>query len=256
MCKTKLIVQPHSGEKAIVILLSAEQEVVIFLGSVTVIRVHTHMLVFSLRTVFDLGLSSGALDSVRWLAVRVYSRQQGPPQKPQSAETQPETEPSLCLVELRSHGPTVTVPASVWPSVNVSATGSLSSSPFSSFGAEFQLFLVSANLYAFITERVLFPFPQPQQRYMRRPEPWKAPARALSLHVSTRLCNKTCLGTAPLTVLMFWTSCSCHFLLSKPWCRCRVTVSNCPGRRRRKNLLEGATKDCWCVTQTIHQMFF
>lgn len=64
----------------------------------------------------------------------------GPPQKPHSAETQAETEPSLSSVELRSHGPTVTVPASVWLSVNVSATGSLSSSPFSSFGAELVIF--------------------------------------------------------------------------------------------------------------------
>lgn len=35
------------------------------------------MLAFRLSTVFDLGLSSGALDLVRWLGLRVYSRQQG-----------------------------------------------------------------------------------------------------------------------------------------------------------------------------------
>lgn len=65
MCKLKLIVQLRSGEKGIVVLLSVEQGVAIFPGSVTVLRVHTHMLVFSLRTVFDLGLSSDALDWVR-----------------------------------------------------------------------------------------------------------------------------------------------------------------------------------------------
>lgn len=38
----KLIVQLHSGEKEIVVLLSVKQEVVIFLGGVTVMWVHTH----------------------------------------------------------------------------------------------------------------------------------------------------------------------------------------------------------------------
>lgn len=124
-------------------------------------------------------------------------------------------------------------------------------------GAELRCyFWILENLYAFITKRVLVLFPWPPHRYMRRLGPWKAPARALSLHVSTRLCNRACLGTAPLILLMFWTSCSCHFLSYKPWCWRRVTASNCPGRRGRKNLLEGSTRDCWCVTQSIHQMFF
>lgn len=135
------------------------------------------------------------------------------------------------------------------------ATDGLSSSPFQRRKSQ-QLFLVLGSLDAFTTKSVLVLFPWPPQRYTRRPGPWEAPARTLSLHVSARLCKKTCLGTAPLTLLMFWTSCSCHFLLYKPWCWCRVTASNCPGRRGRKNLLEGSTRDRWCVTQTRQQMFF
>lgn len=135
-------------------------------------------------------------------------------------------------------------PQAAWPASLISI--------FFVLGLNCSYFCFRGNLCAFTSERLVFPFHQPRQR---RPQPWKAPAPALSLHVSAGLSNQTCLGTAPLTGLMFWTSCSCHFLSHKPWCWSRVTVSNCPGRRGRKNLLDGARRDCWCVTQTIHQMF-
>lgn len=91
------------------------------------------------------------------------------------------------------------------------------------------------------------PLPPSPTEYMRRLGPRKAPTWALSPHVSTQLCNETCLGTAPLTLLMTWTSCSCHFLLDKLRCWRRVTALNYPGRKG-KNLLEGSMIVCWfCV---------
>lgn len=128
--------------------------------------------------------------------------------------------------------------------------------PFLSARVEVRFFWVQSprffHYWRWRCWRVVVLFLRPPSEHMRRPEPSKAPTRALSPHVSTQLCNETCLGTAPLTLLMIWTSCSCHFLLDKLRRWRRVTASNYPGRRG-KNLLEGSMRDCWSL---IHQMFF
>lgn len=104
------------------------------------------------------------------------------------------------------------------------------------------------------------PLPPSPTEHMRRLGPRKAPTRALRPHVSTQLCNETCLGTAPLTLLMIWTSCSCHFLLDKLRCWRRVTASNYPGRR---GVVGTCLKGVWetaglCEGKIdyTHQMFF
>lgn len=82
------------------------------------------------------------------------------------------------------------------------------------------------------------PFPHPEQSIQEGLGPGKPQTRALSPHVSSQLCNETCLGTAPLTLLMIWTSCACHFLLDKLLCLPRVTASNYPRRRGKPALRE------------------
>lgn len=102
--------------------------------------------------------------------------------------------------------------------------------------------------------------PVPPQSIWEGLGPEKPQHEPLALTVSTQLCNETCLGTAPLRLLMIWTSCSCHFLLNKLRCWRRVTASNYPGRRGEKKParreFERLLVLCEGKIDYVHQMFF
>lgn len=228
--------------------------------------VYTHTHVCS-STVFDPLLGSTALDLVRSLCACVCGSQQGPPQKPQQAETEPEPDPSLIFVEPRSHGPTVSMNSIyawrlrsfLYESASVAAYWCLF---FSSFKCQvWEESRVRARYVSITPHRDAedlrsLPPPSPSE-HTRRSGPSKAPTRALSLHVSTQLCNETCLGTAPLTLLMIWTSCSCHFLLDKLWRWRRLTASNYPGRSGKPaSVLREAVGLAWRGKWTTFTRFF
>lgn len=124
---------------------------------------------------------------------------------------------------------------------------------------------VSRVLDLFITdlkdpERLRSSFPCPFQNTLEvygwglGPE---SPTQTLRPHVSTQVCNETCLGTTLLTLLMIWTTCSCHFLLDKLQRWRRVAALIYPprkgvcskGRRRNFGFLCGWKK------RYTHQMF-
>lgn len=72
-----------------------------------------------------------------------------------------------------------------------------------------------------------------EQMLVQSMEEGLGPEKSQTWALSSQLCNETCLGTAPLTLLMIWTSCACHFLLDKLLCLHRVTASNYASEREK-----------------------